>query len=479
MIRLKMNQMQREVMVEELRLHQAREEAEDDYIAFHQARMNDIPLNGRESRLNQNLFEDFYQRISNIERNDIVASKAQVMDAMAYMKSCGLDPSELDSFLPKEITDSNEELERRYPHAPKISEVIAAIEVKAVEAAAEEALRDESMMSEHEALCERVSSPLPAGNEDEGEVSDNEVQREEPAFKKRKTTGETIEVDVRDRPLVGKGSDQGMNGTRPSPSNHINGDVNSNKDQPVSKKRKITGETIEMDVGGQRFQGNNPVQVMKDSIPSQANGSSSFGYVFEDCPRTPEQTTRQASVLDQTLTGALAITSVGWPATPPTPSQGVVPILDSSKSEYNPKSKQQHPKVPSNSKAASTPGFSQASGASGTPMARTTSGRLVMLSPKVTKRRETNESCEDQARQSLPVKQIGGHILEGGSIVDATSSSATTEQDSTIVVDISGQKTRGAQKAGTDGDAAMGGGEVAETKPKPKKRGRPRKPKGD
>lgn len=419
--RLKLNQTQQEAMLDELLLYQAREKADVALIACHLNRLNDILLNGRRSQLNEDQFQDFYERLVKTIRKDIVASVAQVMDAKAYMESCGLDSSELDRCLPKEITDSNEELERRYPHAPKINEVMAADELEKSKAAAKETLSNEATTRKQESSHAQVYSPLSGRLVATGEV---ETNGEGPAFKKRKITSETIEVDVGDRPLLGSDT--------------------------VQKKVSTT---------------------------TKENGSSTFGYLFEDYPRTPEQSTRQGLAFDQPLVEAIRF--VGWPATPPTPSQGVVPHRDSGESEYEPKSKEQPSKNTSSSKAALTPGFGRAPGSGGTPVARTTSGILVMLSPKVAGK-EINGAHTDRTRQSHAIKQKDGHMKRGGSMVDAPSSSATTEHDSTIVVNVQGQQPTVAQVDGEKDELSMGGTDVVVTKTKTKKRGRPRnKPQGD
>ncbi|KAI4176162.1 MAG: hypothetical protein LQ343_001206 [Gyalolechia ehrenbergii] len=414
MARLRLNETQREIMKEELRLYQEREGAEDAYIASHQGRLNEILLSGRRSQLDQDLFKDLYQNIDSMKRNDTVASRAEVNDAKAYMESCGLDSSELDNFqpagnVPYMITESDEELERLYPNAPTIREVMAA------EAAARGALPDEAAMSQPEPPNAEVSLLLPNENDADGEILENEA----------------------------------------------------NEVLPVFKRRKVTGDTIEVDVGDQSFLGNNAIQVMTDSIPEQGNA---FG---DDYPQTPQQITGQEPNFDVTSTAANR--SIEWPATPPTPSLGAVPVLDSSGSDYdpNPKSKRT---VISSRKAVLTPNFGPASEASATPKARKMAGQLPVLSPKAVGQNGKNVGNKDQAHQGLAMGEGAGYVWGGTSTVGARSSSATTEQDSTILVDVPGQQSTAAQQAGGTGDTTMGG--TGTTERKTKKRGRPKQSKG-
>ncbi|KAL8932545.1 MAG: hypothetical protein Q9216_006789 [Gyalolechia sp. 2 TL-2023] len=408
MARLKLNETQRNIMMEELRLYQEREGAEDAVIASHQRRLNDSLLSGRRSQLKKDHFKDFYQDIDNMKRNDIVASRAEVNGAKAYMESCGLKSYELDIFqaagnIPCTIMESDE-LERLYPNAPTIREVMAAAK----------ATPPETAMIPQEPSYAQVSLPLAVADDAGGEIFGDELD----------------EV------------------------------------QPVFKRRKVSGETIEVDVGDQTFPGSNAIS---DSILHQ-------GYAFDDdYPRTPEMMTGLGPSFDQTPTAVNK--SIGWPATPPTPSLGAVPFLDSSGSDFDSDPKGKPTKIPS-PKAALTPEFGPASEAGAIPNACKRADHMPVLPPSVPVQRGSKGGNNGQAYEGFPMAQGAGIP----STEEAPSSSATTEQDSTIVVDVPDRpSTAEAQQGGGGGDVTMGGNGIGttkkktKTKTKTKKRGRPKK----
>ncbi|KAL9028481.1 MAG: hypothetical protein Q9196_003154 [Gyalolechia fulgens] len=409
MSRLRLNETQQDIMREELRLYEERESAEDAYIASHQKRLNDILLSGRTVPLDEDLFGEFYRDIESMNRDDTVASRAEVNDAKAYLDSCGMDSSALENFqsagdMPCTDTESDEELERRYPNAPTVREVMAA------EAAARGSLPDETGMSQPDPSNTGVSLPSPAENNANGEMLDEE----------------------------------------------------SNQVQPTFKRRKITGETIAVDVGDQPSLGSNVIQGMSDSIPRQGN------VYGDDYPETPQQITGQGPSFEQTQTAAHRY--LGWPATPRTPSLGAVPVLDSSRSDYDANAQSKQTVIP-NQKAALTPNFGPAS------RTRKMAGQLPLFSPKVVGQNGRKGEDQGQAHQGLAVPQGSGYVWAGASTGEAPSSRAPTEQDCpTIVVDVPGEQSTASTRAGGDRAHTMGGTGTTETKTN--KRGQSKQSKG-
>ncbi|KAL8713645.1 MAG: hypothetical protein Q9225_006721 [Loekoesia sp. 1 TL-2023] len=385
--RLKLNANQREVMMEELRQYQAREKEEDARIAAHQSRLHNALLRGPRARIKEDPFQQLYEN----DREDVVVSRRAVNEARAYMASCALDDSFLDSWssmgnVPTAtVTESGDEIDARYPNAVSMRDVLAA------DGTATPTLPDRTKTSVKEPSNGQVALPSPPEHSVNGQIA----------------------VD---------------------PSNQVL--------PPTTTKRQVTGETIEVNVGGpQAFLGGND-------------------------PQTPQQ---QPS-LEQTLVKKF----VEWPYTPPSPTLGTFRLPESSGSDYEPKPKKQRTNT-ARKKPVSSVNASPARETGFAAKVDRTARRKPVTSTDTVDRDGEKGEVTDQEYRPLSVTQGVPQAEDNAALGEMESSSAPTEQEnSTIVVHVPEQQpTPAAHQAGENGASAAN-----DTGGKPKKRGRPKKSKG-
>ncbi|KAL8761384.1 MAG: hypothetical protein Q9184_002479 [Pyrenodesmia sp. 2 TL-2023] len=133
LLRLRLNSIQRDTMMEELRLFQERERLEDANIAAHQTATSEALLTLNKKDATQEAFQSLLpvHLYKDIDRPDTVATRRQVNDARAYMTYCGLDTAFLDgwqlpSTAPYTVTESDDEIDAKYPLSVSLREAIGA-----------------------------------------------------------------------------------------------------------------------------------------------------------------------------------------------------------------------------------------------------------------------------------------------------------------------------------------------------------------
>lgn len=133
LLRLRLNSIQQERMMEELRLFQERERVENANIAAHQTATSEALLTLNKKNATQEAFKSLLpvHLYKDTDRPDTVATRRQVNDARAYMTYCGLDTAFLDgwqlpSTAPYTVMESDDEIDAKYPLSVSLREAIGA-----------------------------------------------------------------------------------------------------------------------------------------------------------------------------------------------------------------------------------------------------------------------------------------------------------------------------------------------------------------
>ncbi|KAL8837247.1 MAG: hypothetical protein Q9170_002620 [Blastenia crenularia] len=442
MLRLKLSSDQQRIMAGELDAFRKREEVEDRRIELHQNRMNDAILNGPRSYLKQDPFQGLYE---DLDRPDTVVKRREVNDARTYMISCGLDTAFLDSWAIADNVPTDA--------APELDDGI------------DTRVADSAPL--HDSLPPQSSIILSDGTR---------IGMQEPS------TAPTVLF---------------------TPLKHsTNGQIPVNRPKqtqpPMTTKRQITGETIEVDLGSSQSLSK------KDGIVNRSHGKLSTEFAPSRLPQTPQRDPKQRPASKTVPVNR----NVGWPQTPPTPSLTTLPPpQDTNDTGYEPKVKKQRPNI---ARKKPVPAHNGADKNGESPAVRNevsqdlpTMSRIISTpdevstdtndaghEPKAKKQRPNTarkkpvsaQDRVDQNPESPPTRSeafedlpmISGNMPTQDEItmVEAQSSSAPTEQE--IVVQVPGEQAIvEARQGGRDAGAATGDAGIHGTKPK--KRGRPKK----
>lgn len=416
MIRLNLNSIQQEIMLGELQAFNEREAIEDANIAAHQVATTNVLLTGGRKATRQDAFKSLLQThlYKDLDRQDDVATRRQVNDARAYMASCGLDTSFLDSWQSPlapayTVTESDDEIDAKYPLSVSLREVMAA----------ENAIKSTAVPCVMTPISLEPSPPPVMTKTPVQQTQNRQTPVAQPTQPASPITPPSV-VDV--LPLN-------------SPTSHYS-----------------TGETTQVIADTQY------TYPFGSAAPSQSLSTPrNPDPQLHAHPQTPLPPDVQYSNLPRTPEPSATPRALPWPGTPPTPSHVTLPLPETIDSDYAPKPKKQRPSASKkNSMTRKTVDQSPGS-VSGTPKKVPVS--LTGSSPQ-----------DEEARPSSQVTQSSPGPAE------MESSSAQT--DSTIAVQIPGQQSTLAAQLGLGTTNGPSSGTNPKKGKAGRGRGRPRKSQG-
>ncbi|KAL9010992.1 MAG: hypothetical protein Q9173_004120 [Seirophora scorigena] len=421
LFRLGLNPQQRDLMMEDLRRYNEREQAEDDRVSAHILLMQEALMKGNKKYTTREAFGTLAEKhlYQVVDRDDTVATRREVRLAEAYMLSFGLSTKFLEDWEPDgavaesgaqpSVTQSGGEVDANNPSSVSMQEVLKDKKDVTGKDVTEKDVTEKDVTET--AATEQAVSDLVS--KDPRTPSPQEHDHESTDF--QRASSESYEPAI---------SGQG------GPSH--------------AASSQTTGDVIEVDTGAQEISPASTSTLDRPSSTTQPSSMTQPSFQLNGDPQTPQAFDAQHPLFGQTPETHTNASSYPWPQTPPTPSVVTRPLPDDSGSDREPSAKRQRLSSISKSDDSESDDEPDAkrqrmSPNSEQPVPQTAHDPLPALSTGIAHGTATEQPglpvrITRNCSAVILIDQQASHLTDA--VTEAESSSAPTDQsESTIVVE--------------------------------------------